>query len=69
MGDFQGHGRLSHLKPLRGEVPFDGTIPVGYETLAESLNDEWVDVEPSEVVGSSPTVDTTRGWTPARKVG
>ena len=64
-------GRLSHLKPLRGEVPFDGTIPVGYETLAESLDDEWVDVEATEVVGSSvpATPDqTARGWTPARRI-
>jgi hypothetical protein len=67
-------GRLSHLLSMRGEVPFDGTIPVGYETLAESLDDEWFDVDVSEVVQSGvdesrPQDATARGWTPARRVG
>jgi hypothetical protein len=68
-------GRYSHIKSMRGEPFFEGTIPVGYETIAEPLDEEWVDVELPEMVYSESEEsaparqpDTARGWTPARRI-
>lgn len=49
--------RLSHITSVRGEAPFNGTVPPGWEQLAPGL-DGPEDIER----------DTTAGWTSARRL-
>ena len=56
--------RLSHIRSIQGEQPFDGSIPVGWENLA-ATDDRLDGIEPDEVQSK----ESARGWTPARKVG